>query len=65
MLTMREAQQRAAVNNGRIVRDRETGELRCTLNEWRGAQVEKLAYYTDCLLDAVMTVAAMRRGIAA
>lgn len=60
MFTRREANERAAVNNGRIVFLREYGEYRVTLNEWSGKDVEKKAYYTDDLEDAVLTLGRMR-----
>ena len=61
MLTYREVMQRAEVYNGRIVFNREYNEYRVTLNDWRGQEVERKAYYTDDLDDALHTLAAMRR----
>ncbi|QWY83397.1 hypothetical protein [Rhizobium phage RHph_X3_9] len=61
MITLREAKQRAEVYNGRIVRCQATGDLICTLNEWRGKDRETFAYYTNCIEDAVLTIGAMRR----
>lgn len=61
MLTQREARQRAEVHNARIVYNRDYNEYRVTLNEWRGADAENKAYYTDCIEDAVITAGAMRK----
>lgn len=61
MLTMREARQRAEQYDAQIRFLRDTNEYRVTLNEWRGREVERKAYYTDCLTDAVLTCGSMRR----
>jgi hypothetical protein len=57
MLTQREARQRLAVNRMRLSYG-SPGEYRVNFLE---RDVEATAYYTDDLLDAVMTGAAMRR----
>lgn len=60
MLTNRELRNRAEMYNGRITRSPD-GEYRVTLNEWRGREVERKAYYTDCAEDAIITMGDMRR----
>ena len=59
MLTATEARQRCNINGVRL--ERWQREYRVTLNEWRGDDAKRKAYYTDDLEDAVLTGAAMRR----
>lgn len=61
MLTRAEIRNRAIVYNAQITFNKEWGEYRVTLNEWRGKEAERKAYYTSCEEDAVHTCADMRR----
>jgi hypothetical protein len=36
-------------------------EFRVSLNEWTPSELNRKAYFTDCLDDAVITAGAMRR----
>lgn len=58
---MHEARQRAEQANMSIRRVGSTTEFRVTFNEDNGEQIEKSAYYTDDLEDAMLTALAMRR----
>lgn len=60
MMTMREAKQRIEHLNARMNRTA-AGDIRCTLNEWRGDEAERKAYYTDDPEDAYFTLSDMRR----
>ncbi len=60
MLTIREAKQRAEMYNMDIRRVGGTTDFRVTFNEDNGDQIEKSAYYTDDVEDAMFTAIAMR-----
>lgn len=64
MLTVREAKQRCEVNRVRISRTGFGTEWRVTLAEWTREQVNRLAYFTDDLEDAVLTGSRLRRDAA-
>ncbi|QOE32069.1 hypothetical protein CPT_Palo_010 [Rhizobium phage Palo] len=61
MLTLREAKQRLAVHSMQLSRVGASDQFRVSYPEdsWRDS--EKHAYYTDCLLDAAITGADMRK----
>ena len=63
MMTVREAMQRAR-QCGVIIRRSEAGstEWRVTLEDWDRETALRCAYYTDCLEDAVLSGASMRRN---
>lgn len=61
MMTVREAMQRCEINRVRIKRTGYDNEWIVTLVEWTAKQVERMAYVTDDLEDAVLTGAKMRR----
>ena len=61
MMTFKEARSRAAVRRARIVRTIYGNEFRVSLNEWTTSELNRKAYFTDCLDDAVITAGAMRR----
>ena len=61
MMTFSEARSRAAVNRARIVRTIYGNEFRVSLNEWTTHELDRKAYFTNCLDDAVITAGAMRR----
>lgn len=63
MMTMREAMLRAEQHQGRI-KNTGWGDYKVTLNEWHSLprkRQDELAYFTDDLEDAVLTLGAMRR----
>ena len=60
MMTSREANQRAAVNNCSIRRITDTGEYMVYHNDWTRKQREARAYFTDDLEDAALTTGKMR-----
>lgn len=61
MMTPQEAKQRLALSGATARRTGAGTEYRVTLNEWRGAEAERKAYYTDDLEDAVFTAQDMRK----
>jgi hypothetical protein len=58
MMTLTEARQRLTMSGMRLTK--RDGEYRVTFAELAYAQAEPSAYYTDDLLDAVLTGARMR-----
>lgn len=60
MITMREARQRASLNNCRIERVAGTIELRVFHEAWTRRQREEREYFTDCIEDAVITAGRMK-----
>lgn len=61
MLTIAEAMQRVAVNNA-VIKRAGAGEWKCYLKEWTAKQIEARAYFTDDLLDAVLTIGKLREA---
>lgn len=61
MLTMREAKQRLAVHSMQLSRVGCSEQFRVSYPEDSYRVSEKNSYYTDCLLDAAITGADMRK----